>query len=132
MFLQNCADFSSCCDMTICKYFNSSTLCRPSNSSCDVPDFCFGNSSLCPNQYIADGQPCQTGKGSSFCLNSVCISPHDQCKSIFGPSMWFWDCRVSYLLVAILHFFCMCVCVCVCVCAVFRFYSRSDGMFLAK
>ncbi|KFO30841.1 Disintegrin and metalloproteinase domain-containing protein 20 [Fukomys damarensis] len=65
-----------------CQFQASGTVCREQVNECDLPEWCDGNSALCPEDvYVEDGLPC-LGKG--FCYERRCNNRNYQCKAIFG------------------------------------------------
>ncbi|XP_054825919.1 disintegrin and metalloproteinase domain-containing protein 20-like [Eublepharis macularius] len=72
--------FGECCSK--CQYLPAGTICRGSNSVCDLPEYCNGTSEWCPEDvYVQDGAPCQ---GGAYCLHGNCSTHNKQCKMIFG------------------------------------------------
>ncbi|XP_072432375.1 disintegrin and metalloproteinase domain-containing protein 12-like [Chiloscyllium punctatum] len=79
-----CSAVSSVCCKD-CKFVPEGTLCRPLKEECDLPEFCTGVSSNCPeNVYLKDGHKCSKG-GKLFCYGGVCQSADKQCQEIWGP-----------------------------------------------
>uniref|UniRef100_A0A8C0XQS9 Disintegrin and metalloproteinase domain-containing protein 21 n=1 Tax=Castor canadensis TaxID=51338 RepID=A0A8C0XQS9_CASCN len=69
-----------CCKK--CQLLPSGTVCREPESECDLPEWCNGMSSRCPeDMYVEDGSSC-LGKG--FCYEKRCNKHDEQCKKIFG------------------------------------------------
>ncbi|XP_049626232.1 disintegrin and metalloproteinase domain-containing protein 20-like [Suncus etruscus] len=66
-----------------CKFSPSGTLCRQQVNECDLPEWCTGHDSECPEDtFVQNGTPC---KNSSLCFLSRCTTTHDmQCKELFG------------------------------------------------
>ncbi|XP_054825921.1 disintegrin and metalloproteinase domain-containing protein 20-like [Eublepharis macularius] len=72
--------FGECCSK--CQYLPAGTICRTSNSVCDLPEYCNGTSEWCPEDvYVQDGAPCQ---GGAYCFHGNCSTHNKQCKMIFG------------------------------------------------
>ncbi|XP_054825920.1 disintegrin and metalloproteinase domain-containing protein 20-like [Eublepharis macularius] len=72
--------FGECCSK--CQYLPAGTICRGSNSVCDLPEYCNGTSEWCPEDvYVQDGAPCQ---GGAYCFHGNCSTHNKQCKMIFG------------------------------------------------
>ncbi|XP_012669464.2 disintegrin and metalloproteinase domain-containing protein 21-like, partial [Otolemur garnettii] len=71
----------SCC--TNCTYSALGTLCRPMQTTCDLPEYCTSGSQNCPEDfYLQDGTPCsQVG----YCYHGNCTDRSIHCKEIFGP-----------------------------------------------
>ncbi|XP_059763060.1 disintegrin and metalloproteinase domain-containing protein 21-like [Balaenoptera ricei] len=69
-----------CC--TNCTYSEPGTLCRPIQNPCDLPEYCFGTTSQCPEDfYMQDGTPC-TEEG--YCYHGNCTDRTMHCREIFG------------------------------------------------
>lgn len=80
----SCAN-GECCDLTTCQPHSVKTLCREAASECDMPEYCDGESTLCPRDlYRRNADRCNTGK--AFCYNGTCPSRDDQCKLLWGQS----------------------------------------------
>ncbi|XP_060105157.1 disintegrin and metalloproteinase domain-containing protein 9-like [Heteronotia binoei] len=70
----------ACCQN--CQFAPKGTLCRPSASQCDLPEYCPGGSTQCPaDVYRQDGTSC--GKGA-YCYANKCPTHHLQCTEAFG------------------------------------------------
>ncbi|KAI8986036.1 Metallo-peptidase family M12-domain-containing protein [Pilobolus umbonatus] len=66
----------NCCHK--CGYRPSTYECRPSSSSCDIPEYCTGDKALCPSDdYLEDGLSC--GSGDLKCASGQCTSRDAQC-----------------------------------------------------
>ncbi|KAJ3607586.1 hypothetical protein NHX12_024637 [Muraenolepis orangiensis] len=75
----SCAD-GLCCNN--CKVKVAGTSCRASVNSCDVPEFCLGNSGFCPEDfYVMDGLSCEDE--SAHCYEGRCQTYNYQCKTLF-------------------------------------------------
>uniref|UniRef100_A0A3B3BVJ6 ADAM metallopeptidase domain 12 n=1 Tax=Oryzias melastigma TaxID=30732 RepID=A0A3B3BVJ6_ORYME len=62
---------------------DSGTPCRESSNSCDLPEFCTGNSPHCPsNVYLHDGHACHSVEG--YCYNGICQTHEQQCITLWG------------------------------------------------
>ncbi|KAM6151963.1 disintegrin and metalloproteinase domain-containing protein 21-like [Erethizon dorsatum] len=101
----DCGTLSQCardpCCTTYCKYSPGSIcdnkeccinctnapagiLCRPIRNICDLPEYCSGNSTVCPRDfYLQDGTPC-TQEG--YCYQGNCTDRNMHCREIFGPN----------------------------------------------
>ncbi|XP_023269129.1 disintegrin and metalloproteinase domain-containing protein 9-like isoform X1 [Seriola lalandi dorsalis] len=76
-----CAQGSCCED---CQIRVSGTPCRESVNACDLPEYCDGNSGLCPDDfYVMDGLPCQNN--AAYCFEGRCQTYDFQCKHLFAP-----------------------------------------------
>jgi hypothetical protein len=76
-----CASHQACCHR--CELRKPGTLCRESRSTCDVPEYCDGESGDCPaDGYLVDGILCGI-KGQ--CWKGNCSDSEQQCKSLWGP-----------------------------------------------
>ncbi|GMT34999.1 hypothetical protein PFISCL1PPCAC_26296 [Pristionchus fissidentatus] len=75
-----------CCDLKTCKPKARSTQCRSGTNSCDLPEFCDGETPECPADFfVQDGLKCP-GDDESHCYNGECGSRRDQCKKIWGDT----------------------------------------------
>ncbi|XP_019489987.1 PREDICTED: disintegrin and metalloproteinase domain-containing protein 29-like [Hipposideros armiger] len=76
-------DVDRCC--TNCTYSPPGTLCRPIQNVCDLPEYCLGSTSTCPeNVYLQDGTPC-TEEG--YCYHGNCTDRTMHCREIFGEGV---------------------------------------------
>ncbi|XP_038649003.1 disintegrin and metalloproteinase domain-containing protein 12-like [Scyliorhinus canicula] len=76
-----CSSLGACCEN--CEFLPAATLCRPSRGECDLPEFCRGDSSDCPeNVYLKDGHTCSNG--NLYCSDGTCQSAEKQCQDIWG------------------------------------------------
>jgi ADAM cysteine-rich/Disintegrin len=74
-----------CCDLKTCKPKNAGIMCRDADSTCDLPEYCTGESEFCPSDvFKRDTETCDDGK--AFCYRGVCRSQSDQCKLLWGPT----------------------------------------------
>ncbi|XP_012590466.1 PREDICTED: disintegrin and metalloproteinase domain-containing protein 20-like, partial [Condylura cristata] len=65
-----------------CKLLPSGVLCREPENECDLPEWCNGTSSLCPEDvYVQGGVPCSD---SGHCYEKRCNNREVQCRNIFG------------------------------------------------
>ncbi|XP_007528762.1 disintegrin and metalloproteinase domain-containing protein 30 [Erinaceus europaeus] len=68
-----------------CQFRPSRFVCRRPENECDLPEYCLGNSSDCPEDtYKVDGTPC---KYEARCFKKGCRSRYMQCQSIFGSGV---------------------------------------------
>nr|XP_019938468.1 PREDICTED: disintegrin and metalloproteinase domain-containing protein 9-like [Paralichthys olivaceus] len=76
-----CAE-GDCCDN--CQIKVAGTPCRTSVNTCDLPEYCGGNSGSCPDDfYIMDGLSCQNN--AAYCYEGRCQTYDYQCKYLFTP-----------------------------------------------
>ncbi|XP_038648856.1 disintegrin and metalloproteinase domain-containing protein 12-like [Scyliorhinus canicula] len=76
-----CSSVGRCCKD--CKFLPAATPCRPLRGECDLPEFCRGDSSDCPeNVYLKDGHTCSNG--NLYCSGGTCHSAEKQCQDIWG------------------------------------------------
>ncbi|XP_006900363.1 PREDICTED: disintegrin and metalloproteinase domain-containing protein 2-like [Elephantulus edwardii] len=81
----NCAT-GECCEG--CFFKSKGELCREPNNECDLPEFCNGTSSVCPEDfYIQNGHPC--GGEQWICLEGKCLNGEKQCIDTFGDGVTF-------------------------------------------
>ncbi|KAB5528302.1 hypothetical protein PHYPO_G00138690 [Pangasianodon hypophthalmus] len=75
-----CAEGECCND---CKIADATQMCRAKQSECDLPEYCTGDSSSCPEDVFAvNGLPCKNGDG--YCYNGQCPRREDQCIKMWG------------------------------------------------
>ncbi|XP_022522561.2 disintegrin and metalloproteinase domain-containing protein 28 [Astyanax mexicanus] len=75
-----CADGACCRD---CKIIDAYNMCRAKQDECDLPEYCTGDSNLCPEDVFAvNGLPCKSGSG--YCFNGQCPKKEDQCIKMWG------------------------------------------------
>ncbi|KAM6431837.1 disintegrin and metalloproteinase domain-containing protein 9 isoform 2-T2 [Liasis olivaceus] len=73
--------YGDCCKD--CQYLSKGTVCREAASECDLPEYCNGSSSFCPQDVtIQNGHPCH--RDEAYCYNGVCQYYELQCQDIFG------------------------------------------------
>ncbi|XP_067903609.1 disintegrin and metalloproteinase domain-containing protein 12-like [Heterodontus francisci] len=78
-----CSSTGVCCRN--CRFLPAGTVCRPLRGECDLPEFCTGSSSDCPdNVYLKDGHTCNNG--NRYCNDGTCQSVDEQCQEIWGDS----------------------------------------------
>ncbi|XP_004614764.2 disintegrin and metalloproteinase domain-containing protein 21-like [Sorex araneus] len=69
-----------CCQN--CRILPRGTLCRRKENECDLPEWCNGKSSQCPDDvYVQSGISCEDG---GYCHEKMCNKREDQCKRLFG------------------------------------------------
>lgn len=77
----NCAQ-GECCNN--CQIQVAGTPCRESVNTCDLPEFCKGDSPFCPNDYyIMDGLSCENN--AAYCYEGRCQTYDYQCRHLFAP-----------------------------------------------
>ncbi|XP_072368015.1 disintegrin and metalloproteinase domain-containing protein 19 isoform X2 [Scyliorhinus torazame] len=70
-----------CCSK--CKLKAPGSVCRKSLGSCDLPEYCSGDSEFCPaNFYQMDGVSCDGGQ--AYCYNGMCLTYENQCVLLWG------------------------------------------------
>uniref|UniRef100_A0A0K0DZ19 Disintegrin and metalloproteinase domain-containing protein 2 n=2 Tax=Strongyloides stercoralis TaxID=6248 RepID=A0A0K0DZ19_STRER len=75
-----CASHQECCHR--CEIKKAGQICRPSRSSCDVPEICDGESGDCPiDGYMIDGTACGI---NGNCWKGNCSDIDQECKKIWG------------------------------------------------
>lgn len=81
----DCSSFDLCCDQS-CKIMTEGSVCREDTSECDLPEYCDGRSSSCPQDvYIQNGQRCKNNDLASHCYYGQCLTVYDQCLNVFTP-----------------------------------------------
>ncbi|KAL5967850.1 Disintegrin and metalloproteinase domain-containing protein 29 [Taenia solium] len=83
-----------CCDIqsafgdpshTTCKLKQSGSVCREAGNSCDLPEYCSGESEWCPaDVFKTDGEVCYTQEG--YKVRSRCNAPDEWCRVLWGPT----------------------------------------------
>ncbi|XP_058165774.1 disintegrin and metalloproteinase domain-containing protein 15 isoform X6 [Dasypus novemcinctus] len=77
-----CASDGLCCQN--CQLRPAGWQCRPTRGDCDLPEFCPGDSALCPPDVsLGDGEPCAGGQ--AVCMQGRCASYTQQCQALWGP-----------------------------------------------
>ncbi|XP_061911325.1 disintegrin and metalloproteinase domain-containing protein 9 [Entelurus aequoreus] len=77
----SCAEGECCND---CQIRVSGTPCRRVGNSCDLPEYCNGNSAFCPEDfYFMDGLPCEDN--AAYCFEGLCQTYDSQCRRLFEP-----------------------------------------------
>lgn len=62
-------------------------MCRPKRDECDLPEYCTGSSTTCPEDiFSVNGLPCMDGAG--YCYNGECPRRKDQCMKMWGSGTW--------------------------------------------
>nr|CAH0109005.1 unnamed protein product [Daphnia galeata] len=66
-----CAD-GACCDLMTCQLELPGVECRSAENECDLPEYCFGDSSICPSDFHKyNGIKCQPRK---VCVDKKCVA----------------------------------------------------------
>ncbi|XP_035779434.1 zinc metalloproteinase-disintegrin-like BmMP isoform X2 [Anopheles albimanus] len=74
-----------CCDMETCRLREATSVCRPAEGECDLPEYCSGESEYCPGDvYRRDTEVCAGGE--AHCVGGRCRTRTDQCRFLWGPS----------------------------------------------
>ncbi|CAG7730408.1 unnamed protein product [Allacma fusca] len=77
----------NCCDLSTCLYKSGGTVCRSPSNTCDLPEYCSGESEFCPNDvHKLNGLQCETQNGQAYCYDGRCRTHTDQCRLLWGPS----------------------------------------------
>ncbi|XP_004614763.2 disintegrin and metalloproteinase domain-containing protein 21-like [Sorex araneus] len=75
----NCAG-GLCCQN--CRILPRGTQCRRKENECDLPEWCNGTTSQCPDDvYVQSGISCE---GGGYCHEKRCNKREDKCKRLFG------------------------------------------------
>ncbi|XP_028416314.1 zinc metalloproteinase-disintegrin-like batroxstatin-3 [Dendronephthya gigantea] len=71
-----------CCEKD-CKFSSRGKLCRETHDDCDLPEYCTGDTGMCPQDYhVQNGVNCSEHNG--YCYGGVCRNIELQCQNIFG------------------------------------------------
>ena len=81
----NCdANDGPCCED--CHLKSAGSICRDSQSECDLPEYCDGWNARCRNNvYKRNGEPCS---GSGRCMSGQCLTRDSHCKYIYGETSY--------------------------------------------
>ena len=72
-----------CCNSRTCQLQSYGTMCRVSTGSCDIEEYCSGESHDCPvDTHLRDGSTCNNG--SDYCFNGTCQTLDSQCQLHFS------------------------------------------------
>ncbi|XP_058117441.1 disintegrin and metalloproteinase domain-containing protein 12-like [Anopheles ziemanni] len=75
----------ACCDLNTCQPRDPGSMCRAARGECDLPEFCDGQSELCPRDvFVRDTSPC--AGGDAFCYRGQCNTRDRQCRLLWGSS----------------------------------------------
>ncbi|XP_040609389.1 disintegrin and metalloproteinase domain-containing protein 23 isoform X1 [Mesocricetus auratus] len=78
----HCSD-GPCCNNTSCLFQSRGYECRDAVNSCDITEYCTGDSGQCPpNLHKQDGYACNQNQGR--CYNGECKTRDNQCQYIWG------------------------------------------------
>ncbi|CAM5074969.1 unnamed protein product [Natator depressus] len=67
-----------------CQLHRQGKICRESIGECDLPEYCNGTSTWCPQDvFKQDGTPCGT---KDCCFQGRCRNHERQCKAVFGKA----------------------------------------------
>ncbi|XP_076875934.1 zinc metalloproteinase-disintegrin-like MTP9 isoform X1 [Brachyhypopomus gauderio] len=68
-----------------CKFLPLAAMCRDVRSECDLPEYCSGESSECPEDtFRANGVACRNNTG--YCYGGQCPLRQHQCTSMWGQT----------------------------------------------
>ena len=84
-----CNEYESCCDKANCVFKSSDFACRNTSDtfhrSCDLPEYCNGISSVCPeDSYKRNGMECSNENEPSYCYSGNCRTHTSQCHHYWG------------------------------------------------
>ncbi|XP_014786167.1 disintegrin and metalloproteinase domain-containing protein unc-71 isoform X2 [Octopus bimaculoides] len=72
-----------CCSN--CTVLPRNYVCRASVTECDVPEYCTGETGVCPaDNSLRDGEPCANNTG--YCYKGKCPTKEKQCQAIWGQN----------------------------------------------
>ncbi|UJR26701.1 hypothetical protein I4U23_008017 [Adineta vaga] len=98
---KSCVSVEACCNPRTCQFYSGAEClsgaccsgckllpsgypCRASRNTCDLPEFCDGISSQCPDDdNFVDGLSCQEDSGT--CFHGTCVGAQQQCIDLWGP-----------------------------------------------
>lgn len=68
-----------------CRFKSFGHLCRQSANQCDLPEYCSGQSAICPTDVVKQSAtPCDNHAG--YCYQGKCLTLDHQCKTLWGSS----------------------------------------------
>ena len=80
-----CSPLNGACCNDSCQIKRKGSLCRTEANDCDLPEYCDGDSIVCPrNDFKHTGAACADGTG--HCYGSECRKKDGQCQSMFGKT----------------------------------------------
>uniref|UniRef100_A0A182IYD3 Disintegrin and metalloproteinase domain-containing protein 12 n=1 Tax=Anopheles atroparvus TaxID=41427 RepID=A0A182IYD3_ANOAO len=75
----------ACCDLNTCQPRDPGSICRAADGECDLPEYCDGQSELCPRDvFVRDASVC--AGGAAYCYRGQCHTRDSQCRLLWGPS----------------------------------------------
>ncbi|XP_066446098.1 disintegrin and metalloproteinase domain-containing protein 9-like [Eleutherodactylus coqui] len=78
-------DNGESCDCGTEAFLPYGTVCRKKSEECDLPEYCSGTTSACPQDvFQQNGNPCNDKK--SVCYEGKCQNVDLQCVQFFGPA----------------------------------------------
>ena len=85
----DCVEKEPCCDSETCYYRKADFLCRVNStlhdSGCDLPEYCNGTSSECPDDsFKRDASECWEDGMKAYCYLGKCRTRIDQCRYYWG------------------------------------------------
>ncbi|XP_070566112.1 zinc metalloproteinase-disintegrin-like EoMP06 [Ptychodera flava] len=77
-----CDSLQQCCTED-CQFKSAGSVCRESNSECDLTESCDGVTAECPDdENFPDGTSC--GNNQGYCYQGQCPLLQDQCEFLYG------------------------------------------------
>ena len=83
-----CSSIQDCCTPQ-CQFKKAGAVCREGAHSCDLPDYCSGDTAVCTEDLVRQsGKPCETYLGvaskGGVCHRGTCRSADRQCNNLFN------------------------------------------------
>lgn len=76
---------SGACCTSQCRLRDYGIQCRAASGSCDIPEYCLGDSSECPeDNHRVDGMACTSNSIAGYCSGGVCPTHDAQCRATFS------------------------------------------------